>query len=56
MQQVWPTAFQVKMFLHIPVQIDMSTTSSMFEHHNTLQVCCDFLFAFQVTYQYVIHG
>ena len=35
---------------------DMSTAFSAFEHHNILQVCCDFLFAFQVTYQYVIHG
>ena len=49
--------FKLKCFYIFLCKVsDMSTNFSAFEHRNTLQVCCDFLFAFQVTYQYVIHG
>ena len=49
--------FKLKCFYIFLCKVSvMSTIFSAFEHYNTLQVCSDFLFAFQVTYQYVIHG
>jgi hypothetical protein len=49
--------FKLKCFYIFLCKVShMSTTFSPFEHHNTLQVLSDFLLAFQVTYQYIIHG